>query len=78
MDNATQDPGSMTGAPTSESIDLLIRHLEIAKQIAGGSAGSLAQDNDFTTPDVMCTLFYAVPGTFCPLLYFHVPTVKAE
>ncbi len=83
MDNATQDTQPMTGAATTESIDLLIRHLEMAKQIAGGSAGSTAQDDvdpdSLTIPDVLCTLFYVVPGTLCPLLYVHVPTVaKAE
>jgi hypothetical protein len=24
---------------------------------------------------VICTLFYVVPGTLCPLLYVHAPTV---
>ena len=65
-------------AATAETIDLLIRHLETAKRVVGAPSektfdkdgGELA----LTVPDVLCTLLYAQPGTFCPLLYVHIPS----
>lgn len=52
----------------ADTIDVLMRNLALAKvQLEG------AQDDDFVLPDTMCTLIYAQPGTFCPLLYVHFP-----
>jgi hypothetical protein len=61
----------------AESIDLLIRHLETAKQVFGSSGETQTEGGGELTafPDVLCTLLYAQPGTFCPLLYVHIPTV---
>ena len=50
-------------------IDVLVRNLELTKvQLEGAQ-----DDARLVPPDTMCTLLYAVPGTFCPLLYLHFP-----
>jgi hypothetical protein len=73
---AAQTPGATAGADT---IDVLIRHLEAAKRTFSSSGGGTrSQDGgelSLTLPDTICTLLYAVPGTFCPLLYLHAPSV---
>jgi hypothetical protein len=68
-----QGPGVAQGVAGAESIDLLIRHLESAKQVFSSPAGTSKQDEELTLPDTVCTLLYAQPGTFCPLLYIHFP-----
>jgi hypothetical protein len=67
-------PGEARGAAGTESFDLLIRHLEAAKQVFSSPEG--ASDAELSAPDVLCTLIYAQPGTFCPLLYVHFPAAK--
>ncbi len=58
-------PGTHLGA---ELIDVLIRNLELAKaNLEGGEGGQLASADGTT----FCTLFYAEPGHWCPLLYYH-------
>jgi hypothetical protein len=74
--DAAEMPGAIAGADT---IDVLIRHLEAAKRTFSSSGESTrSQDGgelSLTFPDTICTLLYAVPGTFCPLLYLHAPSV---
>ncbi|GAA1626227.1 hypothetical protein GCM10009744_12620 [Kribbella alba] len=73
--NATdQGAGEAQGA---ESIDLLIRHLEAAKRVFSSPEGTPTQDEGELKafPNTVCTLLYAQPGTFCPLLYLHFPAV---
>lgn len=55
-----------------EMLDLLIRNLEVAKATYASSSGVDEAADQLT----MCTLLYAVPGTLCPLLYFHLPAVE--
>lgn len=73
-----QGPGEAQAAVGAESIDLLIRHLEAAKQVFSSSEGRPTQDEELSLPDTMCTMLYAQPGTFCPLLYLHFPKSVTE
>jgi hypothetical protein len=70
------------GAAGAESIDLLIRHLEAAKRAFSSPEVTPTQDEGalkaFPIPNTMCTLIYAQPGTFCPLLYLHFPAAVTE
>ena len=75
---ANQGPGEALGAAGTESIDLLIRHLEAAKRAFSSPQATLTQNDELTMPDTMCTLIYAQPGTFCPLLYLHFPQSVTE
>lgn len=77
---STTDQGtSQAVGAGAESIDLLMRHLEAAKQIVSMPVARPSGDDGeleaFPVPDVLCTLLYAQPGTFCPLLYLHHPYV---
>lgn len=54
-----------------DMLDLLIRNLEVAR--ANYNEGELGLTDGHPT---LCTLWYAEPGTLCPLLYFHLPAVE--
>jgi len=73
-----QGPGVAQGAAGAESIDLLIRHLESAKRAFSSPEGTSKQDEGELKafPNTICTLIYAQPGTFCPLLYLHFPVTE--
>jgi hypothetical protein len=72
-----QGPGEAQGPAGAESIDLLIRHLEAAKRAFSSPEETPTQDEGELKafPNTICTLIYAQPGTFCPLLYLHFPAV---
>lgn len=70
-----QGPGKAQGG--AESIDLLIRHLEVAKRVFSSSPTQDQGEAELVAPDVLCTLLYAQPGTFCPLLYVHFPASES-
>ncbi len=72
-ESTTQGAVEMVGE--TETFDLLIRHIEVAKRAFSGSPESThSQEGDelsLLTPDTVCTLLYGASGTFCPLLYIH-------
>jgi hypothetical protein len=72
-----QAPGGAQGAAGAESIDLLIRHLEAARRAFSSPEETPTHDEGELKafPNTICSLIYAQPGTFCPLLYLHFPAV---
>ena len=69
-----QGPGEAQGTGGAESIDLLIRHLELGKQAFSGPEGTPTDEGELKAiliPDTVCTFLYVHTGTLCPLLYIH-------
>jgi hypothetical protein len=66
--DAAQTRGSRGANLGVELIDVVIRNLETAKTNLEGGAELAAEGTTF------CTVLYAEPGHFCPLIYYHSVT----
>lgn len=72
--NTTDQGTSQAVGAGAESIDLLIRHLELGKHVYSGPEGTPTDEGELKAivlPDTLCTFLYVASGTFCPLLYVH-------